>query len=210
MTTTSTAQNLGATPATCGPTTRVAPREIRDVAYRALRVAGATSGEASLAARAVLEAELSDTSPDGLAMLLQELGTVCSARVPAQFLPGPVPVLQDPAGRGLFFAVPAGVEHLLAHPEVTSVLLPAVLLRPGAHAVAAVTAGERAGEIELRSQSATATGPAGVLVHLAAARSSSGPEPGTRSQAETTGVLVDAAQWTLAEAAASPYLVPEQ
>ncbi len=190
-------------------TTRVAPREIRDVAYRALRVAGACSGEASLAARAVLGAELSCTSPDGLAMLLEELRNVCPARVPAQFLRGVVPVLQDPARRGLFFAVPAGVEHILAHAEATSVLLPGLFLRPGAHAVAAVTAGERAAEIELLDQPATPTGPAGILLHRGTAGPDDGLKPGAHGHAETAGVLVDAAQWSRVHAAARPYLVPE-
>jgi len=187
---------------------RVAPREIRDVAFRAMRVAGASGGEASLAARAVLRAQLHTTSPDGLAVLLDELTRVRPAQVGARFAPGPVPLLQDPARRGLFFAVPAGVEHVLAHPDVNAVLLPALRLRPAARALAAVTAGPRASELELLDPPGCPT--AGILVR----RIPPGLPPHTHEHpaldhAETAGVLLDAAQWAAAQDAARAYLVPD-
>ncbi len=191
-----------------GGTTRVAPREIRDVAYRAMRVAGASGGEATLAARAVLRAQLHETSPDGVAALLDELARVRPVRIGARFAPGAAPALQDPAGRGLFFAVPAGVEHLLAHPEVTAVLLPGLRLRPAATALAAVTAGPRAGEVEVVDQPGWHT--AGILVR----RTPPGHpcrlgEQVPISDAETVGVLLDTEQWAAAQAAACAYLVPD-
>ncbi len=206
-TTTTTARSDPAPPARSA-TVRVAPREIHDVAFRAMRVAGASGGEASLVARAVVAAQLHPSSPDGLAALLDELTRVRPAQIGARFAPGPVPVLQDPARRGLFFAVPAGVEHLLAHPDVTAVLLPTLRLRPAARALAAVTAGPRASELELLHPPGCP--PAGILVR----RTPPGlrlraQEPPTLDHAETTGVLLDAGQWAAAHAAARAYLVPD-
>lgn len=198
----------GPAPAAPRATVRVAPREIRDVAFRAMRVAGASGGEATLAARAVLAAQLHPSSPDGLAALLDELTRVRPAQVGARFGAGPVPVLQDPARRGLFFAVPAGVEHLLAHPDVTAVLLPTVRLRPAARALAAVTAGPRAGELELLDPPGCPT--AGTLVRrVPPGLRPHAQEPPAPDDAETTGVLLDAEQWAAAEDAARAYLVPD-
>jgi len=173
-----------------------------------MRVAGASGGEATLAARAVLRAQLHETSPDGVAALLDELARVRPVRIGARFAPGAAPALQDPAGRGLFFAVPAGVEHLLAHPEVTAVLLPGLRLRPAATALAAVTAGPRAGEVEVVDQPGCST--AGILVR----RTPPGHpcrvgEQVPISDAETVGVLLDTEQWAAAQAAACAYLVPD-
>jgi hypothetical protein len=173
-----------------------------------MRVAGASGGEASLAARAVLAAQLHPSSPDGLAALLDELTRVRSTQVGARFAPGPVPVLQDPARRGLFFAVPAGVEHLLAHPDVSAVLLPTLRLRPAARALAAVTAGLRASELELLDPPGSPT--AGILVRrIPPGHRPHAQEPPAPDDAETTGVLLDAGQWAAAQAAARAYLVPD-
>ena len=189
-------------------TVRVAPREIHDVAFRAMRVAGASGGEATLAARAVVAAQLHPSSPDGLAALLDELTRVRPAQIGARFAPGPVPVLQDPARRGLFFAVPAGVEHLLAHPDVTAVLLPTVRLRPAARALAAVTAGPRASELELLDPPGCPT--AGILVRrILPGLRPHAQEPPRLAHAETTGVLLDAGLWAAARDAARAYLVPD-
>lgn len=197
-----------APPPDLGGTTRVAPREIRDVAYRAMPVAGASGGEATLAARAVLHAQLHQSSPDGIAALLDELGRVQSVHIGARFTPGATPTLQDPAGRGLFFAVPAAVEHLLAHPEVTAVLLPGLPLRPTAIALAAVTAGPRAREVELVDP------PGGHTTAILVRRTPPGHlrpvgEQEPLSDAHTSGVLLDTEQWAAAKAAAAPYLVPD-
>lgn len=195
-------------PTGAGATIRVAPREIRDVAFRAMRVAGASGGEASLAAQAVLWAQLHNSSPDGLAALLDELARVRPTRVGARFTPATVPVLQDPARRGLFFAVPAGVEHLLAHPEVNAVLLPTLRLRPAAEALAAVTAGSRAGELELVDRPGRPT--AGILVRrVPPGHPAQRGEPVALDNADTHGVLLDAKQWAAAHAAAHAYLIPD-
>jgi len=207
MTTATTPRPAPAAPAAAGGTIRVSPREIRDVAFRAMRVAGASGGEASLAARAVLRAQLLETSPDGLAALLDELARVRPVRVGARFAPAAVPVLQDPAGRGLFFAVPAGVEHVLAHPEVTAVLLPRLRLRPAAAALAAVTAGPHAAEVELVDPPGSPT--AGILVRRIPPGHLPRGEQVPLSHAETAGVLLDAEQWAAAQTAARPYLVPD-
>lgn len=210
MSTASTAQRPSEAPRTQHHTTRVAPREIRDVAYRALRVAGTCSGQASLASRAVLQAELAQPDADGLAMLLDELSEISLGQPPARFTGTPVPVLDDPARRGLFFAVPAGVEHLLAHGDVMAVLLPAACLRPGAHALAVVAAADRASELELSYQPVSPEAPGGILVRRRSpAEAALGLQRGARGDAEITGVFVDRAQWCQAEAAAQPYLVPE-
>lgn len=187
-------------------TVRVAPREIKDVAYRALRVAGVSAGEASLAARAVVAAHLAPgAGGDGLAMLLEELRRTTAARVGARFLAEGVPVLLDEAGRGLFFAVPAGVEHLLSHPTATAVLLPGSRWRPGADALVAVAAGDQAAGLCLEDVDA----PEGPALLLRRCEAASEPPSSTAASAESTGVEVDAERWAAALAAARPYLVPE-
>ncbi len=189
-------------------TVRVSPREIRDVAFRAMRVAGASGGEASLAARAVVRAELRPGVQDGVAALLDELGGVRGPQDGARFTPGDVPTLDDPAGRGLFFAVLAGVEHLLAHPEVDAVVLPGQRRRPAAEAVVEVAAGARAGEVEIVDPPPGS--PDGILLRRR--------PPGTRPEApprdsaadpDVTGVVLDSELWSAAQAAAAAYLVPD-
>lgn len=188
-------------------TVRVAPREIKDVAYRALWVRGCSAGEASLAARAVVAAHLV-ADADGLAMLLDELPRVRSERVGARFLAEAVQVLVDEAHRGLFFAVPAGVERLLSDPATRAVLLPGLRWRPGADALVLVTAGEQGPGLVLEDVPAVAEGgPALLLRRREAPDGAAASSPA--GAAESSGVEVDAEQWRAAIAAAEPYLVPE-
>lgn len=209
---------------------RVALREIRDVAYRALRVAGDSPGAAELAAGAVVRAEVQ--AADGLALLLDELPRVCSRRVPARLLPGPVAVLDDTARRGLFFAVPAAVETCLATQPPRRVLVPGASWRPAIASLVAACAGPASSRVRvvqldprlrvvagdpdgLSSTSGTPTDlpadlPAGLLVHACAATG----QPAANSTrawaaAQRYGVLVDADAWAAAAAAARGYLVPE-
>ncbi len=191
-------------------TVRVAPREIKDLAYRALRVRGTSAGEATLAARAITAAHLRTVGTDagdGLAMLLDELPRTVSQRAGACFTAEAVPVLRDEARRGLFFAVPAGVEHLLAHPGTTAVLLPGVSWRRGADALVTVAAGEDAGALHLEDAAAQEAGEPALLLRRRDAPAA--PTPLPPGAAESSGVEVDAEQWRAARAAAEPYLVPE-
>lgn len=93
-------------PTTAGPDTtvgvvteRVSAREVREAAFRALRVAGASAGEAAAAAVTVVESEIQGW--DGLGSLLQEIDTV-PAHVPAPACGSrnAVLIVDDPSRRG--------------------------------------------------------------------------------------------------------------
>lgn len=216
MTAPTTLETVSARP-TPRASVRVALREINDVAYRALRVAGGSSGEAELAARAVVAAEVE--AADGLTLLLDELPAVTSRRVAARLLPGPVAILDDPAGRGLLFAVPAAVEAGLAVPA-RPVLVPGAAWRPALAALARVCCDGSLGVelVQLDRDGRPVAGdpaplgelpaglPAGLLVRasVAAPACNAAWEAARRS-----GLQVDAAEWAAAEDAAHDYLVPE-
>jgi hypothetical protein len=196
---------------------RVALREINDVAYRALRVAGSSPGEAELAARAVVAAEVE--TADGLALLLDELPTVTSRRVVARLLPGPVAILDDPAGRGLFFAVPAAVEAVLAL-AARAVLVPDAGWRPAvvglARACCDGTRGvellqlDRVGRPVAGDSAPLGALPAGLPPGLLVRASAATPTADAAWEtARRSGLQVDAEAWAAAEAAAHDYLVPE-
>jgi hypothetical protein len=204
-------------PLTARASLRVALREINDVAYRALRVVGSSSGEAELAARAVVAAEVE--AADGIALLLDELPRVTRHRVAARLRPGPVAILDDPAGRGLLFAVPAAVEACLAVPA-RPVLVPGARWRPSVPPLARVCCDGTHGVelVQLDGKGRPVAGdparfgelpaglPAGLLVRA------SGTTPmtdGAWEAARRSGLRVDAAAWATAEAAARGYLVPE-
>jgi hypothetical protein len=112
-----------------GRTHRVAVREIREAAWRALYAAGASAGEASVAASAVAFTEV--LSGSGLQALLAELPTVPSARTPVGVRSSnAVDVLDDPASRGLLLLAPLGVGLVVARPLSPPVLLPGVAWHP--------------------------------------------------------------------------------
>jgi hypothetical protein len=116
--------------ATSGVTThRVAVREIREAAGRALCAAGASAGEAAVAAGAVAFTEV--LTGQGLQALLAELPTVSSAHTPVAFRnEDGVDVLDDPAGRGLLLLAPLGIGLVVARPLSSPVLLPGVAWHP--------------------------------------------------------------------------------
>jgi hypothetical protein len=202
---------------------RVALREVHDVAYRALRVAGSSSGEAELAARAVTHAEV--TSGDGLTLLLDELPRVHAGRTAARLLPGPVRILDDPAGRGLLFSVPAAVEACLAGGPARLTLVPGAAWRPAVVSVAQVCAGTAlARVVELDGTQRAVAGdavaiaardalpadlPPGLLVRVSPAEAPDEPDGVAWGAARRSGVMVDGDTWTAATSAARGYLVPE-
>ena len=214
---------------------RVAAREILDVTYRAMRVAGASTGEGHLAAQAVLHAEVAGT--DGLALLLDELPTVTVDRIPGRLRrEGVMMILDDPAGRSLFYSVPAAAETCRAGLS-DAVLVPAARWRPAVrhvidscigpadvrlHVVQVDHRGEPiAGDLAAAPAAAPMLSvclPAGLLVWIAEE-----PGPHSRTVAEAsaavrqdladasrTGIVVDRQLWAAANTAARGYLVPER
>jgi hypothetical protein len=209
---------------------RVAPREIHDVAYRALRVAGASAGEAQLAARAVARAEVDRA--DGLALLLGELPMISRRHVAGRLRPGPVRVLDDPARRGLFYTVPAAVEAALAAGPARPILIPGAEWQPAVDSLVAVSAQWAPFSVrvlQLDSCQRPLAGdprtlddltalpsdlPEGLLVNaspigegrhddvLAAAK--------RWADAVRAGVFVEGRSWNAAESAAREFLVPER
>ncbi len=112
-----------------GRTHRVAVREVREAAWRALYAAGASAGEASVAAGAVAFTEV--LTRQGLQALLAELPTVPSARTPVGMRNSDgVDVLDDPASRGLLLLAPLAVGLIVARPLSPPVLLPNVAWHP--------------------------------------------------------------------------------
>ena len=213
------------------PRIRVAPREIHDVAYRALRVTGASAGEAQLAAQAVVRAEVDRA--DGLAMLLDELPRVSTRRVGGRLRPGPVAILADPAARGLFYTVPAAVDAVLATGPGRPVLIPGAQWRPAVESLVAVCTRSAPGsvrvvQLDVRQRSVAGDTqtiddltaappsdlPAGLLVQ--ASTGERGPWRGAGSEEQRwvdavhAGVFVGRAAWDAADAVARRFLVPER
>jgi hypothetical protein len=110
-------------------THRVAVREVREAAWRALYAAGASAGEAAVAAGAVAFTEV--LNRQGLQALLTELPTVPSARTPVAVRnSNGVDVLDDPASRGLLLLAPLGIGLVVARTLSPPVLLPGVAWHP--------------------------------------------------------------------------------
>lgn len=209
---------------------RVAPREISDVAFRALRVAGASAGEAHLAAQAVVRAEVDRA--DGLALLLDELPRVSRHRVTGRLQPGPVAILVDPAERGLFYTVPAAFDAALAAGSGRPVLVPGAEWRPAVDSLVAVCTRWAPSSVrvtQLDSQQRPIAGdtgtidgltttlptnlPAGLLVQASSVdgrprEASSGEQ--RWADAVHTGVFVDRGRWEAAGSTAREFLVPER
>ena len=213
------------------PRLRVAPREIHDVAYRALRVAGASGGEAQLAAQAVVRAEVDGA--DGLALLLDELPATSRRRVAGRLRPGPVRVLDDPAGRGLFYTVPAAVDAALAAGPLRPILIPRAEWRPAVDSLVAVCtrwATSTVRVVQLDSHQRPLGGDTRTIDDLATALPSDLPagllvnastgDDGRRGDAVSAeqrwadavhaGVFVDRRTWDTAESTAREFLVPER
>ena len=209
---------------------RVAPREIHDVAYRALRVAGASAGEAQLAAEAVVRAEIDRA--DGLAVLLDELPRVSPRRVGGRLRPGPVAILDDPAERGVFYTVPAAVDAVLAAGPGRPVLVPGAEWRPAVDSLVAVCtrwAPGRVRVVQLDVHQRPVAGDIRTIDDFASAPPSALPvgllfcattgEPGQEAEARSeerrwvdavhAGVFVGRGAWEAAESVARQYLVPE-
>lgn len=209
---------------------RVAPREISDVAFRALRVAGASAGEAHLAAQAVVRAEVDRA--DGLALLLDELPRVSRHQVTGRLQRGPVAILDDPAERGLFYTVPAAVDAALAAGSGRPVLVPGAEWRPAVDSLVAVCTRWAPSSVrvtQLDSEQRPIAGntgtiddltttlptnlPAGLLVRASSVdgrprEASSGEQ--RWADAVHSGVFVDRGRWEAAAATAREFLVPER
>lgn len=112
-----------------GRTHRVAVREIREAAWRALYAAGASAGEAAVAAGAVAFTEV--LSGRGLQALLTELPAVPSTRMSVGVRSSDdVDVLDDAAQRGLLLLAPLAVGLAVARPLSPPVLMPRVTWHP--------------------------------------------------------------------------------
>ncbi len=108
---------------------RVAVREIREAAWRALYAAGASAGEAAVAAGAVALTEV--LTGRGLEALVAELPTVPPARTPVGVRSSDdVDVLDDPAHRGLLLLAPLGIGLAVTRPLSPPVLLPGTTWHP--------------------------------------------------------------------------------
>lgn len=103
---------------------RVAVREVHETAFRALIAAGVSGGEASTAARAVLDAEITDGS--GITALVAELHRLPVGYVPVALRRGAIDTVDDPARRGPLLLGPLAVDLTAAgeHP----VLLPGAVM----------------------------------------------------------------------------------
>ncbi|MFE2376838.1 hypothetical protein [Streptomyces sp. NPDC059398] len=99
---------------------RVAVREIREAAFRALVAAGASSGEAATAAELVVLGEVLDGT--GVRALAEELDRVPRGRHPVACSGDTLLVLHDPAGRGPLLLGPPAAD--LAAARSRPVLLP--------------------------------------------------------------------------------------
>lgn len=78
---------------------RVSTREVREAAFRALRAAGASAGEAAAAATTVLEAEIQGWG--GLSALLHEIATIpTDAPGPVSISHHALSIVDDPSRRG--------------------------------------------------------------------------------------------------------------
>ncbi len=110
-------------------THRVAVREIREAAWRALYAAGASAGEAAVAAGAVAFTEV--LNGQGLQALLAELPTVPASRTPVAIRSSDgIDILDDPAARGLLLLAPLGIGLVVARTLSSPVLLPGVAWHP--------------------------------------------------------------------------------
>ncbi|WP_328334724.1 MULTISPECIES: hypothetical protein [unclassified Streptomyces] len=99
---------------------RVAVREIREAAFRAVVAAGASSGEAATTADLVVLGEVLDGA--GILALADELDRVPRGRHPVTCSGDPLLVLHDPARRGLLLLGPSAAD--LAAAGARPVLLP--------------------------------------------------------------------------------------
>ncbi|MFF2502449.1 hypothetical protein ACFVTY_03535 [Streptomyces sp. NPDC058067] len=105
---------------------RVAVREIREAAFRALIAAGASGGEAATAAELVVLGEVLDG--EGILALVDELDRVPRGRAPLSRDEDTLAVLQDPAHRGPLLLGPPAAE--LAAAGGRPVLLPRATWTP--------------------------------------------------------------------------------
>lgn len=93
-------------------TVRVSLREIRDVAFRAVLAAGASSGEAAAAAALVVLGEVVDGA--GVRALVDELGRIPRGRIPVSREGAALDVLHDPAHRGPLLLGPLAADLAVA------------------------------------------------------------------------------------------------
>ncbi|NDZ77874.1 hypothetical protein G3I19_04910 [Streptomyces sp. SID10853] len=105
---------------------RVAVREIREAAFRAVVAAGASSGEAATAADLVVLGEVLDGT--GVRALADELDRVPQGRQPVSCSGDTLVVLHDPAGRGPLLLGPPAAD--LAAAGRRPVLLPGAWTSP--------------------------------------------------------------------------------
>lgn len=101
---------------------RLAVREIREITWRALVTAGASAGEATLAADAVTFAEIH--LGHGLESVTATLRIAPLEKAPVTLRAGSVDVIEDTATRGLLMVTPLGLGLVAARPASSPVLLP--------------------------------------------------------------------------------------
>ncbi|WP_020495969.1 hypothetical protein [Sciscionella marina] len=205
-------------------TIRIADRELREAAYRALRALAVSHGEAVVAAELVLAAELFESA--GLSLLLREIRRLPAGAESVGFVrEGEYAVLADEAGRGPLLLGPLAAE--LALGTGNPVVLQETGIGPAlahwtahTHATPFAVAVARHGAVTERF----AAGADGTLVRVPVHDS---PAPqgiesglvltvpdeipdGARISPDTAGgIHVNAADWRAATEAASRFLVPE-
>lgn len=202
-------------------TARVAVMEIRTAVYRACVAEGASSGEAEAAGAAAARAEV--LVGGGVRLALQGLGAIPRERIGARVEDGEVARLVDPAGRAPLLRIRMALDWLgatgraIVVPDLAWADALVGALPPGVAAIGpdrgaacpdgGVALFDGTGGIDAEPVH-------GVLLLRAeptAARARIHREEADRRLADAgaTGVVVDARDWALLDAAAARYLVPE-
>ncbi|WP_031466187.1 hypothetical protein [Sciscionella sediminilitoris] len=205
-------------------TTRIADRELREAAYRALRARAVSHGEAVAAAELVLAAELLEGA--GLSLLLREISCLpADAAAVGLVRDEEYAVLADEAGRGPLLLGPLAAELALGTGK------PVILRETGiGPALAQWTARTHASPFAVATVTGgvvterIAAGPDGTLLRVPVHGSPAPhgierglvltvpdeiPDGARISPGPAGGMHVNAAEWRAATEAASRFLVPE-
>lgn len=105
-----------------GATVRLSARDVRETTWRALVAAGASAGEAQIAAEAVVFGEIH--LGVGVDSARRELERTAAGYGPVRLTGDDVRVVSDSAGRGLLLLAPLAIGMVAARPASTPVLLP--------------------------------------------------------------------------------------
>ncbi|WP_410651336.1 hypothetical protein [Amycolatopsis sp. cmx-4-54] len=217
----------GIVPSELRTTVRLAAREVREAAFRALLAAGASGGEGAAAAEAVLWAEAADGS--GVASLLEELARVRVKNSPVHLeRTSALAVLSDGGGRGPMLLGPLAADLAVAigqpvfSPGTTSIAVMEAVARTAAmvsgSALAVLADGSRSLAVPdgrvFRAADPTPfpapDGMPGVILFKSPGTPEDGVELGGLAEAAmANGLRVAAEPWAVVYAASRRFLVPE-